>query len=167
MPAEVRQAIADILDMDNLMPFDLMRTLGYVTHLIEQGAEAHMTESALSVARVRLLMRLLVAERIGKKISPTTLSHYHRVNLNTISALLDGLENQGLIERARDPNDRRRVLIQLTEAGRTAALEHAPRLAAHASELFSIYTPQERETLLHLLGKLRDALEAQIMQAKE
>jgi MarR family transcriptional regulator for hemolysin len=36
----------------------------------------------------------------------------------TLTRHLDGMERAGLVERRRDPNDRRAVLVELTDAGR-------------------------------------------------
>src|SRR4051794_29668750 len=50
---------------------------------------------------------------------------------------VDGLEARGLVQRTRDPADRRRSRVTLTKAG-GQALEHADRLAAEAfASLFS------------------------------
>ncbi len=48
------------------------------------------------------------------------LAAHQGVSLPTISKLVQGLEERGLVRRDRDPTDRRRVLLQLTAAGETA-----------------------------------------------
>jgi DNA-binding MarR family transcriptional regulator len=156
----VQQALAEVLGVPDLVAFDIVRTLFQVGNLIERAGGHPLKDGNLSSARLRLLVRLVVTERLGQPegLSPTMLSRCHHVSRNTVSALLRGLEQQGLIERAVDTEDRRRFYIRLTPAGREVALVQAPRFAAHINYLFATLTAKEREALLRLLGKVRDAL---------
>lgn len=76
----------------------------------------------------------------------------------TISGVIDRLENQGLVNRRHDPEDRRVFMIYLTEAGRE--LEHTlPRLSLEANtEVTLNLSVKEKATLLALLKKLRGEL---------
>ena len=84
-----------------------------------------------------LLFRLLAEERCGcgEGISPTHLSQRQNVSKNTISVLLRGLEEQGLIERTLVPDDRRAFQIRLTAAGRTLVETTAPAHIAFLNEM--------------------------------
>jgi DNA-binding MarR family transcriptional regulator len=66
-------------------------------------------------------------------------------------AFVDWLEEAGLVERRRDPRDRRRYAVDLTAAGRRALRTRA-RLAGDLNkELFRALSPEERELLHQLL----------------
>lgn len=118
------------------------------------------SEESLSAPRWGLLVRLMGEEQLGKTngVTPTYLSRCQRVSKNTISALLRGLEEQGLIERRLDENDRRHFRICLSESGRTLVRATAPqqfnRLNAFAGQL----SLAERQELKNLLVKLHLSL---------
>lgn len=155
-----RQVVVEVLGITNLEAFHIAEMLFHIGNLMERANELALKDSPLSSARLRLLMPLLIAERLGESvnISPTMLSRLNNVSRNTISALLRSLEEQGLITRELDADDRRKFLIRLTDAGRARVLEQAPQFGAFTQGLFANLTAAERETLLRLLNKVRDTL---------
>jgi len=75
------------------------------------------------------------------------------IDANNIVLLLNALEEHGYVERRRDPSDRRRHLVELTDTGR-AALERAE----HAQEsieddVLATLSEAERATLHDLLSR--------------
>ena len=68
--------------------------------------------------------------------------------------ILDGLEQRGLIRRRRDPADRRRQLVELSDVG-AGAVARCHRLAAEAQEeMLAPLTGAQRQTLAGLLAQL-------------
>jgi DNA-binding MarR family transcriptional regulator len=77
-----------------------------------------------------------------------------RIHPSNLVALLDGLEGSGLLERERDPADRRRHVVALTDAGREW-LEAAQAAARQAErELLEPLEADERAQLEGLLRRL-------------
>lgn len=64
------------------------------------------------------------------------------------------LEARGLVERTRDPGDRRRNVVLLTDAGRDALARLERAVAAAQSELLAPLAPDERRVLKRLLERL-------------
>ena len=75
------------------------------------------------------------------------------LDANNCVLLLNELEDLGYIERRRDPTDRRRHVVELTEEGR-AALERAERAQdSLGDELLAALSDEERATLRSLLSR--------------
>src|SRR5579884_495530 len=75
------------------------------------------------------------------------------LDANNCVLLLNELEDLGYIERRRDPADRRRHVVELTDDGRTA-LERAERAQESlGDEIFATLSEEERATLRSLLSR--------------
>ncbi len=111
----------------------------------------------LSGPRLGILLRLLMEEEHGNTegVNPTRLSHFQDVKKNTITALLKGLEESGLIERAPDPSDRRAALVRISPAGRELVRSTAPARFAFMNRVAAGLDKSECDQLLVLLDKLR------------
>jgi DNA-binding MarR family transcriptional regulator len=72
---------------------------------------------------------------------------------------LDRLERAGLVTRMPDPQDRRGILVGLTEQGRAIVEQATATGWATQQHLMAALTPAERETIAALLRKLLLALE--------
>lgn len=75
----------------------------------------------------------------------------------TMTTIVDGLERKGLVSRARDPGDRRRVQVHLTSAG-TRLRAATPSVEEMFAGCCAGLSPTETESLLRLLSKLDGAL---------
>jgi DNA-binding MarR family transcriptional regulator len=74
-------------------------------------------------------------------------------------ALLDELESRGLVERRRDPDDRRAYALHLTDRGREA-LRRGRRVAGRMQRQMLVgLDAAEQAELLRLLGKVASAME--------
>ncbi|PLX39714.1 MAG: MarR family transcriptional regulator [Deltaproteobacteria bacterium] len=71
-----------------------------------------------------------------------------------ITMVVDNLEKQGLVERSRSSEDRRRVTIALTTKGREVIERVYPRMEESISREMSILDEEELETLSALLKKV-------------
>lgn len=71
-----------------------------------------------------------------------------------ISRLLDVLERDALVLRTRDPEDRRKLRVELTAKARQKLDDMDPHVAAAAEEVFAPLSRAERRALRDLLRKL-------------
>jgi DNA-binding MarR family transcriptional regulator len=67
---------------------------------------------------------------------------------------LDKLEDRGLVKRAPDPDDRRGVLLELTDGGRERLEEYIDAGASREIQLLSDLSRAEKRELNELLSRL-------------
>jgi DNA-binding MarR family transcriptional regulator len=77
-----------------------------------------------------------------------------RLSTGAITAVLDRLEHAGYVRRIDDPADRRRVLVEVTDATRTASGELFGPMAQAAGALLERYSDRQLRLLIefHRLG---------------
>jgi DNA-binding MarR family transcriptional regulator len=140
----------------------LLRLVKTTANLYETVVSQALSAKGLSGPRWHLLIRLLVQEHRthGAGLSPTDLSRCLNVSRNTVSALLRGLEEQGLIERTLDPDDKRMFWIRLSGAGRALVEASAPQHVDYLNGLVAGLAPAEQAQLIELLEKLYQSLTA-------
>jgi MarR family 2-MHQ and catechol resistance regulon transcriptional repressor len=71
-----------------------------------------------------------------------------------ITLVIDNLEKQGLVQRERDPEDRRMIIVSLTPAGCELISKIFPAHVAAVVKELSYLTPEEQKTLGYLCRKL-------------
>ena len=82
------------------------------------------------------------------------------VTPRNVTALVDGLEAEGMVRRVPHTTDRRVTLVELTCNSERVAAQFGTYQASIAS-LFAEMTDDERRTLLRLLGSLDERMRAE------
>jgi DNA-binding MarR family transcriptional regulator len=94
-------------------------------------------------------------------LSQKYLAYLLGIRPQTLSEALAKLEEQGYVERRKDENDRRVMLVYLTDDGRERAKEIDARREQRAEDIFSVLTDEEKEQLARILAKLDAGIEQQ------
>lgn len=76
------------------------------------------------------------------------------------TAMVDRLLERGLVERQRDPRDRRSVVVSLTEAGEQLVRQVKADRHHTVKRVLGQLSPQERACLRDILDKMVQSLEA-------
>lgn len=100
--------------------------------------------------RPRHLVALTVLRDHGE-CSQQALSTTLQMDGTNVVGLLNELEADDLIERRRSPADRRRHVVQLTDAGVSLLAKAECALAAAEDDVLAALDPAQRETLYGLL----------------
>jgi DNA-binding MarR family transcriptional regulator len=161
---DILRAIAEVFGSENSDQMELFRRLKAVSHVFSHVLGEHRKDGHPSAARMRLLIRLKVEP---EGLAPSELSRFLGVSRNTVSALLNALEDQGLIERRLHPSDRRRLMVQITPEGEELVEHRAPKFSGFIATLFDSLSPEEQHELRLLLDKLLAGMIAKLPTSEE
>lgn len=95
----------------------------------------------------------------GYRLTPTELYRSVLVTSATMTERLDRLERRDLIQRRPAARDRRSILVELTDHGRTVIDHAVADLLDTEAALLEGLSPKDRSALAGLLGKLAAQLE--------
>jgi DNA-binding MarR family transcriptional regulator len=101
---------------------------------------------------------LAVIEGAGGTLSPTLIAQRVFTTTASMTSLLDTLERRGLVARLPDPDDRRKILVTLTDAGQQTVDEFLPKVVALQTAALARLSESEREQLLSSLAVIRETL---------
>ncbi len=108
-------------------------------------------ESQLGMRLKHFMVLGFLAERDG--ILQAELGDVCGVDANNLVLLLNELEAAGFAQRRRDPEDRRRHIVEITETGRTAFRRSERPREEVEDDVLAALDPDERSTLRGLLAK--------------
>jgi DNA-binding MarR family transcriptional regulator len=123
------------------------------TQLIEKRVRAGLREQfGTTLPRFDLLAQL---ERNPEGLKMNALSRLLVVTGGNVTAIVDQLAKEGLVERLDEPADRRAFRIRLTRAGERSFAEMARAHEEWVVELLAGLSRREHEELLKLLAKVK------------
>jgi DNA-binding MarR family transcriptional regulator len=111
----------------------------------------------LNRGEVGLLSSLRISE--PHRLSPTRLARGLMLSSAGVTSRIDRLERRGFVRRLPDPNDRRGVIIELTDAGLDIVDAAVAANSVSDRQLLERLEPDELMTLEGLLRKLLAGLE--------
>ncbi len=119
--------------------------------------KSRLQDRGLTYARMRLLGALHCH---GPQIM-TSISDGLGVTRRNVTALVDALEEEGLVRRRPHPTDRRATVIELTQEGERTADAMYDEHREAVAELFCALSEEDQRELIRLLGLLRGALQSE------
>ena len=99
------------------------------------------------------------AQRSGAMIRLNQLAERLHIAPRSVTTVVDALETAGLVARVQDPQDRRAILLRLTEAGEQTVDRIGRVRQQVAAEYFGSVSPEDRSALLRLLRSADEAYE--------
>ena len=105
------------------------------------------------------ILSFLIGRGGEKGLNHSELAHLLVRSNHSMTRLVDVLEKDGLVERHRDPKDRRAVYIRITSAGLKFMRKYLDEIALIEQKVLSGLDKKEIETLTTLIRKIREKLE--------
>lgn len=109
----------------------------------------------LSATQVRALFQL---ER-GEACTAGELAKRADLSPASMTAMLDQLEQSGIVERHRSEKDRRQVIVSLTDAGHEILAARRAHIEARTREVLSGYSDHELEAASKVMRSLAGLLD--------
>lgn len=139
-------------ELDSPLPALAVQT-GVFVDAFGRWAGRKAAEAGASVPRLRLLYTVLChgPQKMADLADALT------VTPRNVTALVDGLEGEGLVRRVPHSTDRRVTLVELTCSPERVAAQFETYQGS-IERLFDILTLEDQRTLLRLLGTLHDRM---------
>lgn len=125
--------------------------LSDTARLLRRAFDARVRQLGMTSTQARLLLFLWQIEGENQGYYAERLE----VEPITLCRLIDRMADSELIERRRDPSDRRAWLLHLTERSRKLIDEVRASLVGLEEEMLDGFDPAQRETLMTMLEMIR------------
>jgi DNA-binding MarR family transcriptional regulator len=103
---------------------------------------------------------LAIIDGAGESLSPKVIAERLLVTSGSITSLLDTLERRGLVRREPHPDDRRKLLVDITDEARTLVDVMLAQVHATSIEVMAGISEADREQAVQTLAKIRANVEA-------
>lgn len=136
----------DIEDPGERQCAHIVDTLGFCGHYI------HIHGGGRS-GRAPIICALL---KHGDAMPQRELMNMFDLKAGSLSEVLAKIERDGLIERTRDPQDRRQLIVRLTEKGHAQAEREQTERERFRAEALTCLTTDERALLEDMLARIKE-----------
>jgi DNA-binding MarR family transcriptional regulator len=138
----------------------LVRRNQVLTQMLDEAAAVYLGINTTDGRAIDLI------DQAGGRITAGELARELRLSTGAVTTIVDRLEKAGYARRVADPDDRRRVLIEVTAKVRRLSEEiFGP--ASEAVEWASVYTDEELDLFVRFQEQSREWLEQHLAHAEE
>ncbi len=132
----------------------VMRDFGriYTQRILEGSREG---SNMLKLSRIKALY----AFRGQDSSTMSELADNIGAKLPSMTMMIDNLAEEGLVERARDEHDRRKVIVRLTDKGHRIREEFLEQRNQIAGQMFAKLSKDDEQELMSLMARVCDILE--------
>jgi len=131
------------------------------TNLVEREVRGRLRDKFdTTLPRFDVLAQLdAVSKETDPHLTMSELSRRLMVTNGNLTALIERLVQEGLVNRAPAPGDKRTQIVRLTASGKRAFDAMTPEHQRWIDDLFGGLSASERRQLFELLGKLRGSVQ--------
>lgn len=140
MPTHYRGTTDEVRALNTIIKFTRAAESlnGWASNLV---ASYGLTGSQFGALEVLYHLGPMCQGELGSKILKSS---------GNMTMVVDNLEKQGFVRRERDEEDRRQIMVHLTDKGRDLIARIFPIHAQKIAEVMSILTPDEQHELARL-----------------
>jgi DNA-binding MarR family transcriptional regulator len=131
----------------------LVTRIGRLQRFLKSTVQTAVAEVGIQDFEYETLHSLMIRDTPGTA-SPTDLAEDLGVSGAGMTGRLDGLEKAGWVQRTHSPDDRRRVVVEITREGADIWRRAMALRGAQEEELASVPNARERLQLTRLLKQL-------------
>lgn len=121
----------------------------------------------LSQAEVMFLHHLCCPEQEDKPVPLSILTAHLHMQPAGVSRLMKSMEQEGLLIRMIDPENRRNILVQATEKGRAQAAECRKLFQSYWGAVFDRIPSEDWDSLYRIIEAFTDEMDAVLKEMKE
>jgi DNA-binding MarR family transcriptional regulator len=103
---------------------------------------------------------LAIIDGAGEALPGHVIAERLLVTTASMTSLVDTLERKGFVTRQPHPEDRRKILVELTATGAEIVDRMLPVVYAAATDVFGFLTEDAREDLIHAMTKVCSQVES-------
>lgn len=155
-PDPLGQRVSEVAHLINVPDdsgtFQTMSMITRLARLVLRITDEHSAKLGISQTKLAVLMYL--NDETDLCASPSELAKHCGVSRAAMTGLLDGLEQEGYVERDNHPTDRRALRVKLTLKGQQFLDWLAPQDQYQLSELMSHLNEAEQSKLIELATKV-------------
>jgi DNA-binding MarR family transcriptional regulator len=135
-------------------PYDLESSIGFLVYKAHQQAAAEFRRALepTGLTPPQFSVLALLYRRSGQR--QAALCERGAIDPNTMVGIVDRMETAGLVERRRDPKDRRAYLVGITPKGRRTFRHCMPLRNQAASRSWAALSSLQQNELRDLLRKV-------------
>lgn len=141
-----------------------MSTIARIARMVLRIAEEH--SNRLGISQTKLTALIYLSSEPELSASPSSLAKHCGISRAAMTGLLDGLEQEGYVERDNHPTDRRALVVKLTQKGQQFLEWLAPQEQARIYELLASVDESKRKNPLDLASAIVKLLDDETPQSE-
>lgn len=140
---------------------EILVALRRITRAIDLHSKQLEKSAGLTVPQLLVLQALDEAHHL----SVSDIARQVNLSQGTVTSVLERMAAKGMVDRVRDPDDRRRVRISLSEEGRRRLQASPDLLQESFMQRFGRLEPWEQKMLTAAVERIASMMDAQAVDA--
>lgn len=163
---ECLQEAAELIPTMDVLATEAFLNLKHADYKVSRLMNRHFDRYGITQGRFLILALLFFGmedkdnPEAERPATPAELADAAQVTRATVTGILDSLEKDAYVRRVPDALDRRKVIIELTDAGRAFMQTLLPDHFRIIRDTFKQFTEKESRLFVTMLKKLADACDS-------